>query len=116
MRRKVIILAGVVIAAAGSGWAYLSATAVKAPPPASPPPVPVVAQKVKSGDVPIYLRGIGTVFAYNTVVVRSQITGQLVKIAFKEGQHVEKGELLAEIDPASIRGPYRTVPSQQKAQ
>jgi len=111
MRRKVIILAGVVIAAAGSGWAYLSATAVKAPPPAPPPPVPVVAQKVKSGDVPIYLRGIGTVYAYNTVVVRSQITGQLVKIAFKEGQHVEKGELLAEIDPR----PYEALIAQYQA-
>jgi membrane fusion protein, multidrug efflux system len=111
MRRKILILAGAVIAAAGSGWAYLSATAVKAPPPAPPPPVPVVAQKVKSGDVPIYLRGIGTVYAYNTVVVRSQITGQLVKIAFKEGQHVEKGELLAEIDPR----PYEALIAQYQA-
>jgi multidrug efflux system membrane fusion protein len=50
-------------------------------------------------DVPIYLRGVGTVIAYNNVIVRSQITGQLVKIAFTQGQTVKKGDLLAEIDP-----------------
>jgi multidrug efflux system membrane fusion protein len=61
--------------------------------------VPVVAQPVKSSDVPIYLSGIGTVYAYNTVVVRSQITGQLVSIDFKEGQQVKKGDLIAQIDP-----------------
>lgn len=47
---------------------------------APPPPVSVVAQKVKSGNVPIYLRGVGTVIAFNNVIIRSQITGQLVKI------------------------------------
>jgi multidrug efflux system membrane fusion protein len=49
--------------------------------------------------VPIYLRGIGTVIAYNTVVVRSQIQGQITGIPFTEGQFVHKGDLLAEIDP-----------------
>jgi multidrug efflux system membrane fusion protein len=61
--------------------------------------VPVVASTVSGKDVPIYLRGIGTVIAYNTDVVRSQIQGQLVKIAFTEGQTVKAGDLLAEIDP-----------------
>src|SRR4029077_12011820 len=65
----------------------------------SPPAVPVVTGIVRSSDVPIYLRGVGTVIAYNNVVVRSQITGQLVKIAFTQGQTVKKGDLLAEIDP-----------------
>src|SRR5260370_23955226 len=68
-------------------------------PVASPPAVPVVAAAVKSGDVPIYLHGIGTVDAWNTVVVRSQIQGPLIRIAFTEGQMVHKGDLLAEIDP-----------------
>src|SRR6201999_4420495 len=54
---------------------------------------------VLSHDVPIYLRGVGTVIAYNNVVVRSQITGQIVKIAFAQGQSVRKGDLLAKIDP-----------------
>jgi multidrug efflux system membrane fusion protein len=61
--------------------------------------VSVVAAKVKSGDVPIYLRGVGTVIAYNNVIVRSQITGQLINITFKQGQTVHKGDQLAEIDP-----------------
>jgi membrane fusion protein, multidrug efflux system len=61
--------------------------------------VPVVAAAVKSGNVPIYLHGIGTVDAWNTVVVRSQVEGQLIRIDFKEGQMVHKGQLLAQIDP-----------------
>ncbi|MBR0956528.1 efflux RND transporter periplasmic adaptor subunit [Bradyrhizobium japonicum] len=68
---------------------------------AAPVPVvvPVVAATVTGKDVPIYLRGIGTVIAYNTDVVRSQIQGQIVKIAFTEGQTVKAGDLLAQIDP-----------------
>jgi multidrug efflux system membrane fusion protein len=49
--------------------------------------------------VPIYLRGIGTVIAFNNVVVRSQITGPLINIPFKQGETVHEGDLLAEIDP-----------------
>ena len=64
-----------------------------------PAAVPVVTAAVTGKDVPIYLRGIGTVIAYNTDVVRSQIQGQIVKIAFTEGQTVKAGDTLAEIDP-----------------
>ena len=64
-----------------------------------PEPTPVVADVVKSGPVPIYLRGVGTVIAFNNVVVRSQITGPLIKVSFQQGQTVHKGDLLAEIDP-----------------
>jgi multidrug efflux system membrane fusion protein len=66
---------------------------------AIPQAVPVVATTVLSHDVPIYLRGVGTVIAHNNVIMRSQITGQLVKISFKQGQTVKKGDVLAEIDP-----------------
>jgi multidrug efflux system membrane fusion protein len=65
----------------------------------APAAVPVVAATVLSHDVPIYLRGVGTVIAHNSVIMRSQITGQLVKISFKQGQTVKKGDVLAEIDP-----------------
>jgi len=101
MRKKIMILGTVaLIAGAGAIASYLvDRTPRPAEAAAPPPPVPVVAQKVKSGDVPIYLRGVGTVIAYNNVVVRSQITGQLVNIAFTQGQAVKKGDLLAEIDP-----------------
>jgi multidrug efflux system membrane fusion protein len=101
MRRRVIMLAAVTALAAGG--AIAGHVFVGAPRPAEaaapPPPVPVVAQTVKSGDVPIYLRGVGTVIAYNNVIVRSQITGQLVKIVFTQGKTVKKGDLLAQIDP-----------------
>ena len=66
---------------------------------APPPAVPVVAGAVAQHDVPIFLRGVGTVIAYNNVVARSQITGQIVRIAFTQGQAVKTGDLLAEIDP-----------------
>ena len=69
------------------------------PPPAIPP-VPVVAGTVDQHDVPIYLTGVGTVIAYNTVVVRSQIQGQIVSINFTEGQTARTGDLLAQIDPS----------------
>ena len=61
--------------------------------------MPVVATRVTSKDVPVYLLGIGTVIAYNTDLVRSQIQGQLVQITFTEGQMVKAGDLLAQIDP-----------------
>jgi multidrug efflux system membrane fusion protein len=63
------------------------------------PPIPVVANAVNSGDVPIFLTGSGHVQAYNTVTIRSQIQGQITQIAFTEGQTVHIGDLLAQIDP-----------------
>lgn len=66
---------------------------------AAPRAVPIVAAPVRTGDLPIYLRGLGTVAAYNSVTVKSRVDGQLQAIHFTEGQFVRKGELLAEIDP-----------------
>jgi membrane fusion protein, multidrug efflux system len=99
MRSKLsALLIVAIVIAGGSAFAVTRKSAAPAAP-AAPPPVPVVAGKVTSQDVPIYLRGIGTVIAYNTDVVRSQIQGQLTQIAFKEGQAVHAGDLLAQIDP-----------------
>jgi multidrug efflux system membrane fusion protein len=61
--------------------------------------VPVVVATAQRGDLPVYFNGLGTVTAFNTVTVRSRVDGQLVSIAFKEGQFVHQGELLAQIDP-----------------
>jgi membrane fusion protein, multidrug efflux system len=100
MRKRLTILAillVVVLASGLIGWRALSTP--KPAQAAAPPAVPVVAAPVLSHDVPIYLRGVGTVIAYNNVIVRSQITGQLVKIAFTQGQTVHKGDVLAVIDP-----------------
>ena len=102
MNRRMIIISafGFIAAAAAIGLAVATGT-TEAPAAIAPPPVrvPVVTGTVQSKDVPIYLRGVGTVIAYNNVVERSQITGQLVNIAFQQGQTVHKGDLLAEIDP-----------------
>jgi membrane fusion protein, multidrug efflux system len=61
--------------------------------------VPVVVATAQRGDLPVYFNGLGTVTAFNTVTVRSRVDGQLASVAFKEGQFVHEGDLLAQIDP-----------------
>jgi membrane fusion protein, multidrug efflux system len=61
--------------------------------------VPVVAGKAEQKDVPIYLDGLGTVQAFNTVTVHTRVDGQLQQVLFSEGQDVKTGELLAIVDP-----------------
>jgi multidrug efflux system membrane fusion protein len=62
-------------------------------------PMPVVAAQARTGDMPITLIGLGTVTPLATVTVQSQIAGQIMKIAFKEGQTVKAGDPLMLIDP-----------------
>jgi multidrug efflux system membrane fusion protein len=107
MRRKIVISSALLITvlAIGGGLAVTHKFPFERPAAPSaaastpPPAVPIVAGTVAMHDVPIYLRGVGTVIAYNTVVVRSQIQGQIVSINFTEGQTVHTGDLLAQIDP-----------------
>ncbi len=61
--------------------------------------IPVSAAAARTGDFPVYLVGLGTVTALNTVTVRTRVDGQLVRVAFSEGQFVHAGDLLAQIDP-----------------
>lgn len=63
------------------------------------PPIPVVVAKIHKSDVPLYLNTIGTVTPLESVVVKTQVNGRLTAILFQEGQHVQKGGLLAQIDP-----------------
>ena len=66
-------------------------------------PVPVVAGQAESRDFPIYLNALGTVQAYNSVTVRARVDGELQQIYFQEGQTVQKGDLLAQIDPRTYQ-------------
>jgi len=68
-----------------------------------PTPAPVVAVAAWTGDIPVSLNGLGTVTALQTVNVKSRVDGQLVNVAFREGQFVRQGDLLAEIDARSFQ-------------
>jgi multidrug efflux system membrane fusion protein len=65
--------------------------------------VPVRTVAAKAENLPVHLKAIGTVTPLNTVTVKSRVDGQLLRVAFEEGQRVERGQLLAEIDPASYK-------------
>jgi multidrug efflux system membrane fusion protein len=122
MRARLILL-GVVALVAGVVvfyWGYLPDVAAMAsrlnftaplPPPAPVPPISVVAAVVRAEDVPIYLSGIGTVQAYNTVSVKSRVDGTITQILFAEGQDVKVGDPLAIIDPR----PFEAQLDQQQA-
>ncbi|MEO6002240.1 MAG: MdtA/MuxA family multidrug efflux RND transporter periplasmic adaptor subunit [Opitutus sp.] len=77
-----------------------------------PPKIPVRTVAAKLQDLPVHLKAIGTVTPLNTVTVKSRVDGQLLRVAFEEGQRVERGQLLAEIDPA----PYRIRLAQAEGQ
>jgi membrane fusion protein, multidrug efflux system len=75
------------------------------------PAVPVTIAPVVKADFPVYLTGLGSVQGFNTVLVRTRVDGQIDKVAFKEGQMVNQGDLLVEIDPR----PYQAALDQAKA-
>jgi multidrug efflux system membrane fusion protein len=75
-------------------------------------PMSIVPEVVSKGDIGININALGTVTSLATVTIRSQISGQLVRVAFKEGDEVKKGDLLAEIDSR----PYEATLAQAKGQ
>jgi membrane fusion protein, multidrug efflux system len=100
VRKKVLVVAAVTVAILAGGGAFaLNVRPRPTPQRAAPAVVPVVAAAVAQHDMPIYLTGVGTVIAYNTVAMRAQVQGQIVSINFTEGQTVHTGDLLAQIDP-----------------
>ncbi|WP_441661534.1 efflux RND transporter periplasmic adaptor subunit, partial [Kerstersia sp.] len=102
---------------AGAGallWRYVIA------PPAPPPsgfstwnlPAPVRLAPARQEALSEWIRAIGTVTPLNTVTIRSRVDGELIDVAFREGQYVKQGEVLARIDPA----PYRIALSEAEGQ
>ena len=75
-------------------------------------PMSIVPETVGKGDIGINLNALGTVTSLATVTIRTQISGYLIKVVFKEGDEVKKGDLLAEIDPR----PYEAALAQQRGQ
>ena len=108
-RRTLIIFGVIILLIVGGGLGlYLhrrTAAAAEAKRKAAEPPpaIPVTATQVEQRDIPVFLDGLGTVQAYNTVTVRAQVDGQLVEINFREGQDVKRGDVLARIDPRTFQ-------------
>jgi membrane fusion protein, multidrug efflux system len=104
VRRLALILAllvagGAVILAVTRWWQpALSQSAAR-----SGPAIPVMTDKAMRADVPIFLTGLGTVQAFNSVLIKSRVDGQIVKIRFEEGKDVHAGDVLVEIDPAPFQ-------------
>jgi multidrug efflux system membrane fusion protein len=107
-----ILLSGAALAAyVGSERGSIPFLARPAVPRPAAIPVPVSAERAQRQDVPIHLTGLGTVQAYNSVLVKSRVDGQIVRINFSEGKDVRTGDVLVEIDPR----PYEAALSQAEA-
>ena len=87
------------------GWQRLYGAARSSQAPAASKAIAVQTAVAATADVPVRLEGLGTVQAYYTVTITARVDGQLEKVAFKEGQTVRQGDLLAQIDPR----PYQAV-------
>ena len=102
MRRNLLLgaIAILVLGGGGLGWRFTHARATS---PTAVQSIPVTAGVAERRDVPVYLTGLGTVQAFNTVTVHVRVDGQLNKVLYTEGQDVKAGDVLAEIDPRSFQ-------------
>jgi membrane fusion protein, multidrug efflux system len=114
MRRAILVLLCLLLAG-GIGWYVLHGSGAPGKQArgrnGAGQPVPVLVAQAGRQDVPIYLDGLGTVQAFNSVTVRSMIDGPLIEVRFHEGQDVKAGDVLARIDPR----PYQAALDQAMA-
>ncbi|SIT22688.1 MdtA/MuxA family multidrug efflux RND transporter periplasmic adaptor subunit [Achromobacter sp. MFA1 R4] len=113
-RRRIVGLVLLLLVVAAIAWMVLRPSAKQGGPGGRPGgrppmaamanmPVPVRIATATQQDIDIFLRSLGTVTAYNTVTVRSRVSGELVDVAFQEGQQVKAGDLLAQVDPRAFQ-------------
>ena len=105
---RVVLLLLLAAAAGGGFWLVRSrgqaaaASAVAAASAAQNRVVPVLTAEVTQRDVPVWREGLGSVSAFYTVTVKTQVDGRIDRVAFTEEQHVKKGDLLLQIDPPNL--------------
>ncbi len=103
VRKSGVVIVGVVLVVAAVGYIFfdqvLRDKARAAVAPSGSAGIPVTVAVAEARDVPVFIRGLGTVQAYKTVAVKTQVDGPIVKVEFHEGQDVKEGDLLFQIDP-----------------
>jgi multidrug efflux system membrane fusion protein len=102
VRKSGIAIIAALLLAAAAGYLFSNQTGRKSDATAnaaSAAAIPVTTGTVEAKDVPVYVRGLGTVQAYKMVTVKSRVDGQIVKVSFEEGQEVKAGDPLFQIDP-----------------
>ena len=103
LKSKRLVLFAVALLALGGGYAFWRARPPVETRPIGPPSVSVKAAVAQRKTVPVYVRGLGTVQAFNTVRVATRVDGQITKVFFTEGQEVKAGDPLFEIDLRPFR-------------
>lgn len=98
-RSRTMLIGAAALVVVCAAFAFLISSTHAAPPSHAQERVAVDATAATRGDVPVYLDGLGTIQAFNTVTITSRVDGQLQQLGFVEGQAVRKGDLLAQIDP-----------------
>ena len=118
-RWRLFLVLVTIVAGSYGGWRYVkavdAAVDVKAiSRHAKSAPIPVTVVQVQKTDFPVYLNGLGTVQPYDTVTVRSRVDGQIIKVAFRQGQMVKEGDTLVQIDPRPYQAALDQVVSKKE--
>jgi membrane fusion protein, multidrug efflux system len=101
MRKRGLIWLAVLVlgTAIGLGFVWVTFSPPSAAKPEADDTIPVVTEKVRRQDLPVYLNGLGKIQALKTVTIRAQVDGKIVQVNFHEGQDVRSGDILLQIDP-----------------